>query len=165
MHAPMEMSLEIKPGSRFDVINVREQTRECFDLERFSHALYCSFHTTAGYLDQSLATRLSHSRLGIGPYMRVFQTLFPEGAGYQHDDLRLRQELSDDQRGVEPKNADAHLAFIAAGLRTCVKYVNRPHEPVYLVDLDGINGERPRRRLTSIIAFNREEVVAREHLP
>jgi hypothetical protein len=46
-----------------------------------------------------------------------------------------------------------------------VKYVNRPHEPVYLVDLDGINGERPRRRLTSIVPFNLEEVVVHERLP
>lgn len=161
----MELCLEIEPGSRFDVIDVREQARKCCDIERFPHALYCSFHTTAGYLEQSLAARLRHSDRGIRPYMHVFQTLFPEGAGYRHDDLFLREELSDDQRGVEPKNADAHLAFIAAGLRTCVKYVNRPDEPVYLVDLDGINGERPRQRRTSILPFNLEEVVARERIP
>jgi hypothetical protein len=162
--APIELSLEIKPGSRFDVINVREQARKCCDIERFPHTLYCSFHTTAGYLEQSLAARLRHSSLGIRPYMHVFQALFPEGAGYQHDDLRLREELSADQRDIEPKNADAHLAFIAAGLRSCVKYINRPCEPVYFVDLDGINGEQPRRRLTSVLPFNVEEVVARERL-
>jgi thiamine phosphate synthase YjbQ (UPF0047 family) len=160
------MSLEIEPGSRFDVIDVREQAGRRSDrLEDFPHALYCSFHTTAGYLDQGLASRLSQSRLGVRPYIHVFRALFPEGAGYRHDDLRLRRELTADQRGVEPKNADAHLAFIAAGLRTCVRYVNRPREPVYFVDLDGINGERPRRRLTSILAFNLEEVVAHEQLP
>jgi thiamine phosphate synthase YjbQ (UPF0047 family) len=162
--APLELNLEIEPGSRFDVINVREQARGCSDIERFPQALYCSFHTTAGYLEQSLASRLCQASLGIRPYMHVFQKLFPEGAGYRHDDLGLREELSDDQRGIEPRNADAHLAFIAAGLRTCVKYVNRPEEPVYFVDLDGINGERRRRRLTSILAFNLEEVVAHERL-
>ena len=30
------------------------------------------------------------------------------------------------QRQVEPRNADSHLAFIGAGLRNCVTYVNRP---------------------------------------
>ena len=54
---------------------------------------------------------------------------------------------------------------MAAGLGTCVRYVNRPSEPVYFVDLDGINGEQPRRRVTSILAFNQEELVVRERLP
>jgi len=66
--------------------------------------------------------------------------------------------------GVEPRNADAHLAFIAAGLRTCVKYANRPGEPVFFVDLDGVDGERTRRRQTRILAFNAEEIVARERI-
>ena len=76
--------------------------------------------------------------------MKVFQTIFPEGAGYEHDKLHLRTELSDEQRRSEPQNADSHLAFIGAGLRNCVTYITRPNEPVYLVDLDGVNaGQRP----------------------
>src|SRR5437870_3925106 len=96
--APLECSLEIQPGSRFDVINVRGEPA-CGDaLARFPQALYCSFHTTAGYLEQSLVARLKEGA-GIRSYMRVFQTMFPEGAGYRHDDLHLREELSDAQRG------------------------------------------------------------------
>ena len=80
---------------------------------------------------------------GVEPFVKVFQTIFPEGAGYEHDKLHLRTELSDEQRRSEPQNADSHLAFIGAGLRNCVTYVNRPNEPVYLVDLDGVNGGQP----------------------
>jgi thiamine phosphate synthase YjbQ (UPF0047 family) len=160
--APLEFRLEIRPGSRFDVINVG--AAECGTaLAQFPQALYCSFHTTAGYLDQSVVARLMNGR-SVHQYMRVFQTMFPPGAGYQHDELHLRQELSDDQRDLEPRNADAHLAFIAAGLRTCVRYVNRPGEPVYFVDLDGVNGGAARRRFTQILGFNSEEVVARERV-
>jgi thiamine phosphate synthase YjbQ (UPF0047 family) len=163
--APLELSLEIKPDSRLDIIDVWQNHPRADVLQDFPHALYCSFHTTAGFLDQGLASRLEHASAGVRPYISAFQALFPEGAGYRHDDLHLREELSDVQRGVEPRNADAHLAFIAAGLRTCVKYANRPGEPVYFVDLDGVNGETSRQRLTRILAFNQEEIVARECVP
>jgi hypothetical protein len=161
--APLELSLEIRPGSRFDVINVCEEVGCVAELAAFPRALYCSFHTTAGYLEQSHLARLNKSR-GVRQYMSVFQTMFPPGAGYRHDDLQLREELSDDQRDLEPRNGDAHLAFIAAGLRSCVRYVNRPGEPVYFVELDGVNHDGPRRRLTRILGFTSEEVVARERL-
>jgi hypothetical protein len=161
--APIELRLEIHPRTRFDVIDVRERASAYADaLVGYPQALYCSFHTTAGYLDQRLATRLTRTRVGIRPYIGLFQRLFPAGAGYLHDELQLRAELSDDERGVEPRNADAHLAFIAADLRTCVKYVNHAREPVYFVDLDGVTGKQPRQRSTCITAFNTEEVVARE---
>jgi hypothetical protein len=165
--SPLELSLEIRPTSRFDIVNVREHGGCAGDLSAFPQHLYCSFHTTAGFLEQSLVSRLNNGPGGIRPYIRVFQTMFPRGAGYRHDDLHLREELSDAQRGIEPRNADAHLAFIAAGLRTCVKYVNRPGEPVYFVDLDGVDGDRHRRRLTRILGFRTEEVVARDrvHVP
>ncbi|HWF85409.1 MAG TPA: hypothetical protein VG222_11195 [Vicinamibacterales bacterium] len=163
MHDPVELMLEVRPGARFDLIDVRkEAVAKGAGLEEFPRALYCSFHTTAGYLEQGLASRLSQAQLGIGPYIHVFRRMFPEGAGYRHDDLNRREELTDVQRIVEPKNADAHLAFIAAGLSNCVNYVNRPNEPVYFVDLDGVCNDQPRRRLTSVIGFHHEEVVARE---
>jgi thiamine phosphate synthase YjbQ (UPF0047 family) len=163
MHDPVELMLEVTPGARFDLIDVRkEAVAKGAALEEFPRALYSSFHTTAGYLDQGLASRLSQAQLGIGPYIHVFRRMFPEGAGYRHDDLNRREELTDLQRIVEPKNADAHLAFIAAGLSNCVNYANRPNEPVYFVDLDGVCNDRPRRRLTSVIGFHHEEVVARE---
>jgi hypothetical protein len=60
---------------------------------------------------------------------------------------------------VEPRNADSHLAFIASGLRTCVTHPNRADEPVFFVDLDGMNEGRPRRRRTRLIGFSHERVV------
>jgi hypothetical protein len=87
--------------------------------------------------------------------------MFPEGAGYEHDQLERRQDLTSAERAVEPRNADSHLAFMAAGLSTCVSYVNRPQEPVCFVDLDGVTDGRPRRRLTSIVGFTREREIAR----
>jgi thiamine phosphate synthase YjbQ (UPF0047 family) len=159
---PTEALFELSPTARVDFINIRGlmSAHQADAMNGYPRALYCSYHTTAGYLEQSLAARLNHGRQGLGPYVQVFQTMFPEGADYQHDKLHLRSELSDEQRLVEPRNADSHLAAIGAGLRNCVTYHNRPGEPVYFVDLDGVCGGRPRRRITSVLGFNREEVVA-----
>jgi len=158
---PTELRLELSPRARFDIIDVREQAAaRARVLATYPQALYCSFHTTAGYLDQALATRLTNTSAGIRPYIGLFQALFPAGAGYRHDELHLRAELSADERVVEPRNADAHLAFIAAGLRSCAKYVNHQSQPVYFVDLDGLAGKQARQRSTSITAFHTEEVVA-----
>lgn len=144
------------------------QQSGCRDLlDTFPRALYCSYHTTAGYLDQSVAARLVQTKAtpaGIQSYMAVFRSLFPEGAGYRHDELSLRDELTEHEKEREPKNADAHLAFIGAGLRNCVRYNNRRPEPVYFIDLDGVVGEQPRRRTTSVLGFNAEEVVSRERV-
>ena len=80
------------------------------------------------------------------PYIDVFRTMFPEGAGYEHDKMDRRTELTEAQKPVEPQNADSHLAFMAGALRTCVTYSNRADEPVCFVDLDGVHAGRPRRR-------------------
>jgi len=159
-----EIKLEMQPRARFDVVDVRERVREkCGPmLERFPWVLYCSYHTTAGYLDQGLASRLNARRAGVTPYLRAFQTVFPEGAGYQHDELDLREELSEEQRRTEPRNGDSHLAFIGAGLRSCVAYHKRPNEPVYFIDFDGVNGTCPRQRITSVVGFTEERIVVRE---
>ena len=81
------------------------------------------------------------------PYIDVFRTMFPEGAGYEHDKLDRRTELTEEQKPEEPQNADSHLAFMAGALRTCVSYPNRPNEPVCFIDLDGVHAGRPRRRV------------------
>ena len=166
MSAPAEVTLEICPRARLDVVDVRQRASAAHGdlLEAFPQALYCSFHTTAGYLDQSLAARLNKRRNGMAPYLNFFQEVFPKGGGYRHDELHLREELSDAQRLVEPRNADSHLAFITAGLRSCVTYRHRSGEAVYFIDLDGVNDGRPRRRVTSILGFNNEEEVARERV-
>ena len=65
---------------------------------------------------------------------------------------------------MEPLNADSHLAFIAAGLKTCVSYVHERDGSVCFIDLDGINGGQPRRRLTTVLGYTREVDVARARL-
>jgi len=164
--SPVEVTLELTPRARFDIIDVRERLRGTHGgmLDMYPRHLYHSFHTTAGYLEQSLAARLHRERATVAPYVEVFRAMFPEGAGYEHDQLERRKDLTSAERAIEPRNADSHLAFMAAGLSTCVSYVNRPEEPVCFVDLDGVTDGRPRRRLTSIVGFHREREVARVRL-
>jgi hypothetical protein len=155
---PLDITLELAPRARFDVVDLRSHfAAEHEALTPYPNTLYWSFHTTAGFLDRSLAARLRAQH--IPTYVDAVRTFFPEGAGYQHDRLERRGDLDSTQRAVEPRNADSHLAFIAGGLRTCVMHPNRPSEPVFFVDLDGMNGDKPRRRLTRLIAFTRERVV------
>src|SRR3954447_26897844 len=164
--APSEYTLELTPSSRVDVIDVRKRVNDRFGgaLDAYKRVLCCSFHTTAGYLDQSLASRLNHSRAGVMPYIELFRTMFPEGAGYEHDKIERRTELSEEQKPEEPQNADSHLAFMAGALRTCVSYTNRPDEPMCFIDLDGVHAGRPRRRVTSVIGYSQEEPVAQARL-
>jgi thiamine phosphate synthase YjbQ (UPF0047 family) len=155
---PLDITLEIAPRARFDVVDLRSNfAEEHAAVAPYRNCLYWSFHTTAGFLDRSLAARLSAQH--IPTYVDAVRTFFPEGAGYEHDRLERRGDLDSTQRAVEPRNADSHLAFIAGGLRTCVMHPNRPNEQVYFVDLDGMNGSRPRRRLARLIAFTRERLV------
>ncbi len=167
--SPLELALEITPRARFDFVDVRARAADRYDaaLDAYSRCLYHSPHTTAGYLPQSLATRLSARSQGIGRYLDLFRTVFPEGAGYLHDQLELRAELEPAQKQVEPTNADSHLAFIAGGLHSCVSYVNRRPGPVYFIDLDGMNAGTPRRRLTTLVGYDHEAVVGRTtlHVP
>jgi hypothetical protein len=164
--APVEFTLELTPRARVDVIDVRHVVSSRFGdaLDPFPRALCCSFHTTAGYLDQSLAFRLNQRRAGVMPYIDVFRTIFPEGAGYEHDKLDRRTELTDAQKPVEPMNADSHLAFMAGALRTCVSYRNRPNDPVCFIDLDGVHAGKPRRRTTTVLGYTQEEPVAQARL-
>jgi thiamine phosphate synthase YjbQ (UPF0047 family) len=155
---PLDLTLELAPKARFDVVNLRSHfAAEHRAVGAFPQCLYWSCHTTAGFLDRSLAARLQAQH--IPTYVGAFRTIFPEGAGYEHDRLEQRRDLDSTQRAIEPRNADSHLAFIASGLRTCVTHPNRPGEPVCFVDLDGMNDGRPRRRLTRLIAFTRERLV------
>ena len=164
--APSEYTLELTPSSRVDVIDVRRRLNDRFGdaLDVYARVLCCSFHTTAGYLDQSLASRLNNSRMGVMPYIDLFRTMFPEGAGYEHDKMERRTELTEEQKPAEPQNADSHLAIMAGALRTCVSYTNRVEEPVCFIDLDGVHAGRPRRRLTSVIGYSHEEPVAQARL-
>ena len=156
---PLDVTLELAPRARFDVVDLRSRfAAEHEALQAYPRCLYWSFHTTAGFLDRSLATRLSAQH--IPTYVDAFRTLFPEGAGYEHDRLERRTDLDAEQRAVEPRNADSHLAYIASGLRTCVTHPNRAGETVYFVDLDGVYDGRPRKRQARVIGFSQERLVA-----
>jgi hypothetical protein len=160
--APLEAVLDITPRARVDLQDARAHAASLHGdaFERYAHCLYVSPHTTAGYLPQSLAVRLT-SRPGLEPYLSLFRTVFPEGAGYQHDNLELRTELPPDQRVIEPTNGDSHLAFMAAGLTACASYRTQLPGPVYFVDLDGLNADKPRRRVTTLVGYDEEVEVVR----
>ncbi len=160
---PKEVTLALVPRARFDVIDVAQRlARESGDLlSQYRKALYCSYHTTAGYLEQSFCARLKDSPEHVTPFIRAFQKLFPPEADYRHDQMEYRTELTEDQRKCEPKNGDSHLTFISSGLKNCVTYVNRPSKPVYFIDLDGIHESGSRTRQTRVLAYNEEEVTYR----
>ena len=163
---PLELGLEIRPRARLDVIDVRGLAARTHGnaMAAYPRCLYASRHTTAGFLPQGLAARLNAKPDGIGRYLELFRTVFPESAGYLHDQLELRQELAPDQKLVEPVNAHSHLAFIGGGLRPCVSYNASKPGPVYLIDLDGTHDGVPRTRQTTIVGYHREAVVARTTL-
>ncbi len=155
---PLDLTLELAPRARVDIVDLRSKfAAEHHALAAYPHCLYWSFHTTAGFLDRSLAARLSAQN--IPGYVDAFRAIFPEGAGYEHDRLERRKDLDATQRAIEPRNADSHLAYIASGLRSCVTHPNRAGENVFFVDLDGINEGRPRRRLTRLIGFHHERLI------
>lgn len=161
---PTQLTLELQPQARFDVIDVTRHIRSRLGdrLSQYAKTLYCSHHTTAGYLEQSLCARLGYSGERLGSFLGVFQHLFPPDANYQHDKMHLRDELSDDQKQVEPKNADSHLAFIGAGLKNCVTYRNSSDAAVHLIDLDGVWEHGVRTRRTTFLAYNEERAVSEE---
>jgi thiamine phosphate synthase YjbQ (UPF0047 family) len=155
---PLDVTLELLPKARFDMVELRSHFSEEHEaFANYPNCLYWSSHTTAGFLDRSLTTRLRPEHLPS--YLQAFRALFPEGAGYEHDRLERRVDLDPKQREVEPKNADSHLAFIAGGMRPCVTHPNRPDESVFFVDLDGVVDGQPRRRLTRMVGFHDERVV------
>ena len=161
---PTEIRLTLSPSRRFEAIDVNERiATESGDLlRRYRKTLYCSLHTTAGYLDQSLAGRMHHHQGRLAQFFDAWHSLFPPDAEYRHDQMELRSELSEEQKEVEPRNADSHLTFIGSGMRNCVTYRNEPLAPVYFIDLDGTNGGTCRRRQTTVVAYDEERVVARD---
>ncbi len=169
MKSPVQLTRQIVPQNRVDVIDVCDLIRQRFGevLGRYRKAVYYSYHTTAGYFDQRLSARLNHSRDSVHDFVCSFQTLFPPNADYQHDQLQLRTELTELQKKDEPLNADSHLTFIGSGLANCVTYANDPDKPVFFVDLDGVYRDRRRTRQTTVIGFNKESTVLEilRHVP
>jgi len=161
---PLELALELSARERFEMVELRSRFSSEHDesLASYPRCLYWSAHTTAGFLDRSLTTRLGLWR--VSTYIETLRRIFPEGAGYAHDRLDRRKDLDAAQRAVEPRNGDSHLAFIAGGLQPCVTHPNRAGETVCFVDLDGVNEGRPRRRQTRVIGFHREAVAGQMRL-
>jgi len=161
-----EITLTLRPTTRFEIINVSDLIRQqCSELlQSYQKAVYYSYHTTAGYLDQKVCSRLNYDSDSVQAFVKSFQKLFPPNANYQHDRLHLRRELNEEQRKDEPKNADAHLTFIGSGLTNCVTYPTSPHVPVYFIDLDGTNGTTRRYRQTTIIGIDRETLAGQTRL-
>ncbi len=163
---PIGIAVDFEPRRRLDVLDVRAEVNRLHGaaLEPYRRRLYASHHTTAGYLPQSLAARLCSRPQAFESYLKLLGTVFPERAGYRHDQIELRTDVPPDQRDREPINADSHLAFIAGGLHSCVSYDARRTMPVYFVDLDGTHQGTPRQRRTTIIGYNDQEVVAETRL-
>jgi thiamine phosphate synthase YjbQ (UPF0047 family) len=159
--SPAKVTLELKPRARYELIDVTKYVAKNFGdiLSQYRKAFYCSFHTTAGYLEQSVCEKLRHQQQYVSPFLGAFHKLFPPDADYRHDRLQLRTELSEEQRLIEPKNADSHLIFISSGMENCVTYENQPGVPVYFIELDGITRGVCRSRHTSVLAYNAEERV------
>ena len=160
---PVEFNLAIRPKRRFEIVDVasliRAQVGE--ELNQYRKAAYCSFHTTAGYLEQAVCARLGYSHQQLAPLIRAVQKIFPHNAGYFHDRMQLRDELSESQKEEEPINGDSHLTFISAGLNNCVIYLHHPDEPVYFIELDGIYKHHLRQRRTTVMAYSDTEAVHR----
>lgn len=160
---PLEITLNLTPRSRFDMIDVTSMIGDLYGdlLQNYHKTTCCSFHTTAGYLEQRTCSRLGYSEKRLDQFIRAFQKLFPPNAGYFHDRMELREELSESEKEREPLNADSHLAFIGVGLKNCVTYNNESKLPIYFIDLDGAYKHHRRNRRTTIMAYNKEEVVYR----
>ena len=163
---PLQLSLDITPRARLELTDVRCRAAAVHGdaLDSYARCLYCSLHTTAGYLPQSLHTRLAAGQHGIASYINVYRAVFPQGGGYRHDDLDRRVELTPEQRPLEPQNADSHLAFMFGGLHSCVSYATARPGPVYFIDLDGVSDGTPRHRVTVLVGYDNEVEVARTTL-
>jgi thiamine phosphate synthase YjbQ (UPF0047 family) len=159
---PVELTLRLQPQARYDVIDVRREARRVHGaaLDGYPRGLYCSYHTTAGFLEQSLCARLGYSRQYVDPFMEMFRRVFPPGANYRHDQLDLRSELSEEEKRQESLNADSHLAYMGSGLTNCATYVHRDDVPVLFIDLDGVVPAGSRERRATVLGYHREEAVA-----
>jgi thiamine phosphate synthase YjbQ (UPF0047 family) len=160
---PSQLTIEFQPERRVDVIDVNQRVEQEANglLQRHSKALYCSYHTTGGYLEETICNRLDRCQDQVHEFLAPFRELFPFGADYRHDQLHLRKELSPEQRRTEPRNADSHLTFIGSGLENCVTYPSNPSRPVFFIDLDGINKDNQdrRERRTTVIGYDDERLV------
>ena len=104
---PTELQLTLAPQRRFEAIDVNMRIAETAGdlLRRHERVLYCSFHTTAGYLDQSLSVRLHNGDDRLSQFAGP-STRFSRRARLPAQRMMdLRTELSDAQKEVSRATA------------------------------------------------------------
>jgi len=155
------LRLSLAPTRRFEAIDVNSHiVAEVGDvLRRHRKALYCSLHTTAGYLEQSLSARLRHNHDRLSQFFGSFHALFPEGAAYHHDRMELRTELS---RRRNRSSAQRRLTSHLHGRRPQkLRHVSDAPRCAGLFHRSRRHARRQRRRrTTAVVAYDRERVVA-----
>ena len=158
---PTAVPLELIPRQRTEITDVVPLlTERCGGvLAPYRKLLYCSMHTTAGFLDPSMAAKMDYRREAVEALIQSGKRLFPSGAPYWHDRMYLRSELTEEQKQREPHNADSHLVYISMGLGSVVEYENDPDRPVYFVDLDGVYDSIHRQRKSVVVGYNTRECV------
>ena len=102
---PLEIALDLEPRRRVDITDVRAEASKRYGnaLDRYARCLYASHHTTAGYLPQSLAARLASKPGGVQSYLNLLSAVFPERAGYRHDQMELRADVPPHERDLRPE--------------------------------------------------------------
>jgi len=163
------LHLDLRPHLRNEVTDLGPLLKDAVArgaLPRTRRYLCISHHTTAGFPDRQLRLRIGSDAKGLDGFLEALRDIFPPEAGYEHDELQRRTELSEAQRAREPLNADAHLAFIGGGFTNCVFHSAGSGEPLWFVDFDGTyqtrGGETIRRqRRVTILALDEEVVGAR----
>ena len=118
--SPAEIRLEITPRARFDVIDINRRIADEHGdvLGAFPRALYFSYHTTAGYLEQALSTRLNGGKDGLQVGNRIF--VVRRGDGY-----RPIMEGWDAQDASFPKELVAELWVVDVRDKAAVAWVAR----------------------------------------
>lgn len=167
------LRLHLHPRQRPEVLDLRPRLDEAVASGSLGDArriLCLSHHTTAGFLNRGLRQRVGRDPERLRSFLEALGGVFPPEAGYEHDRLHLRHELTEDQKACEPLNADAHLAFIGGGFTNCAVLDATASSPVWFVDFDGVYEDRKgqpihRVRRATAIGFRREETVARVELP
>jgi hypothetical protein len=158
----LAQQLAIHPRKRPEILDLRALVQD--DMGRYRHLLCVSHHTTAGFLDPTLRRRVGEDEQRLTAFVDALAAFFPPEAGYEHDRLSLRDELSEAQKLVEPLNADAHLAFIGGGFSNCVVECPVSKAPIWFVDFDGVFLDRQeqlnqRTRTATLVGFNQEHTV------
>jgi thiamine phosphate synthase YjbQ (UPF0047 family) len=166
------LRLELRPSRRPEAIDLRGLLVDALQegpLQASRRLLCISHHTTAGFLDRRLRERLGDDPTRLGAFLEALGSVFPPDAGYEHDRLHLRDELTELQKESEPLNADAHLAFIGGGFTNCTTLQTDDLRPLWFVDLDGVYRDRQdmpirRTRHATVVGFEQEERVGRLRL-